>query len=42
MSTTRGLTFTTTVWMINWVHNNASNGWSHTAPTGRTRFTKRP
>jgi hypothetical protein len=32
-------TFTTTVWMINWVHGNTTHRRTNAAPTNRTRFT---
>jgi hypothetical protein len=32
-------TLTTTVWVIDRVHHNTTNGWTHTAPTHRTSFT---
>jgi len=36
MATSRGLSFTTTMWVIDWVHNNTTNGWAATLPTGTT------
>jgi hypothetical protein len=32
VTTTRGLTFTTTVWVINRVHGNTTNGWANALP----------
>jgi hypothetical protein len=33
MATTGSLSFTATMWVINWVHNNATNGWAATLPS---------
>jgi hypothetical protein len=33
MATTRGLSFTTTMWVIDWVHDDTTNGWAATLPT---------
>jgi hypothetical protein len=33
VTATRGTTFTTTVWVINRVHSNTTNGWADTLPT---------
>src|SRR5450830_1310743 len=39
MTTSCGLTFTTTVRMVNRVHDHTANGRTNTTPTHRTRFT---
>src|SRR5450830_1705688 len=39
MTTSCGLAFTTTMWMVNRVHDHTANGRTNTAPTHCTRFT---
>ncbi len=41
MTTTRGTTFTTTVWVVNRVHGNTTNGWANATPAFGTSFTQR-
>jgi hypothetical protein len=41
-TTFSGLTFTTTVWVIYWVHGNTTNRWTNSAPTGCSRFADLP
>ena len=40
MPASRSTTFTTAVRVINRVHGNTTNRWSHTSPTLRTGFTE--
>jgi hypothetical protein len=30
--------FTTTVWVVYWIHHNTPDGGAHTAPSSGTRF----
>jgi hypothetical protein len=39
VATTRGLTFTTTVWVVNRVHSYTTNGWADALPTHAASFT---
>ncbi|GBH07227.1 hypothetical protein KPSA1_00577 [Pseudomonas syringae pv. actinidiae] len=41
MTTTRGTTFTTTMWVVNRVHGNTTNGWANATPAFGTSFTQR-
>ncbi|EST15125.1 hypothetical protein EDP1_3051 [Pseudomonas putida S610] len=41
MTTTGGTTFTTTMWVVNRVHGNTTNGWANAAPAFGTSFTQR-
>jgi hypothetical protein len=38
MTTTRGTTLTTTMWVINRVHNNAANMWALAKPSVTARL----
>jgi hypothetical protein len=38
MSATGGTTFTTTMWVIYWVHNNTTNRWTTALPAHATSF----
>src|SRR3990167_5094153 len=40
MTTTRSFTFTTTMWVIYWIHRDTTNGWTNTAPSYCASFTK--
>ncbi|KQQ64450.1 hypothetical protein ASF84_26280 [Pseudomonas sp. Leaf127] len=41
MTTTGGTTFTTTMWVVNRVHGNTTNGWANATPAFGTSFTQR-
>jgi hypothetical protein len=38
-TTTRGLAFSTTEWVVNWVHCNTASLWAYALPTVTTGFT---
>jgi hypothetical protein len=40
MATTRSTTFTTTVWVINWIHDNTANCRANSKVTALARFSK--
>jgi hypothetical protein len=39
VTTTGGLTLTTTVWVVNRVHNNTTNGWANALPAHAASLT---
>ena len=41
MTSAFGFTFTTTMWVIDWVHCCTTNGWSSSKPSATTSFTDR-
>jgi hypothetical protein len=38
MATSRGLSFSTTMWVIDWVHNNTTDSWATSLPTRTSSF----